>query len=67
MLEPHGPLVDDLAATMADRDPPPRIDGAMAVGDLRRRLADVYDWALAVDWTAPAALGAGLVCVGGKA
>ena len=55
MLEPYGALVDDLAATMADRDPPPRIDGAMTVVELRRRLADVYDWALAVDWTAPAA------------
>ncbi|MEC9217048.1 MAG: hypothetical protein VX647_07545 [Pseudomonadota bacterium] len=55
MLEPYGVLVDDLAATMADRDPPPRIDGAMTVGTLRRRLAAAYDWALAVDWTAPAA------------
>ena len=25
MLEPYGVLVDDLAATMADRDPPPRL------------------------------------------
>ena len=28
----------------------------MTVGTLRRRLAAAYDWALAVDWTAPAAV-----------
>jgi len=55
-IEPHGDLVDDLAATMSARESEGfAIDGAMTVGRLRAILEDVYGWALAIDWTAPEA------------
>lgn len=51
LLEPHGALVDDLADCMdADEDAAFRIDGGMTVSTLRAILAEVYDWALAVDY-----------------
>lgn len=54
LLEPHGSLIDDLAAGMgADEEASFRLDGAMSVGDLRAILARDYDWALALDFERP--------------
>ncbi len=53
LIEPHGPLVDDLAAGMS-ADETFRLDGAMRVGALRAILRDRYDWALAIDFADPA-------------
>lgn len=54
MLEPHGVLIDDLAATMsADEVSAFRIDGAMTVGRLRDILRDRYGWALDLDFSRP--------------
>ena len=54
LLEPHGPLVDDLAATMAaDEDAAFRIDGAMATDRLAALLREVYGWALDIDYDQP--------------
>jgi len=56
MLEPHGALIDDLAAGMACNEAEHwRIDGAMTVPQLRSLTDEIYDWALATDWSAPAA------------
>lgn len=53
MLEPYGPLVDDLAEAMsAGESIARRIDGAMSLGALRLLIEEHYDWALSVDWTA---------------
>ena len=47
VLEPHGALVDDLAATMsADESASFRIDGAMPVAGLRAIMQERYGWAL---------------------
>jgi len=55
ILEPHGALVDDLEAGMADTAPDAfRIDGAMPVGRLRALIEDRFGWALGLDWSAPA-------------
>ena len=55
MLEPHGALVDELSASMSDRDAGGfRIDGAMSVAELRAILQESYGWALDVDWAAKA-------------
>lgn len=52
MLEPHGDLVDDLAEIMsADEAAVFHIDGAMTVGALRSLMAELYDWALSLDFT----------------
>ena len=52
MLEPYGPLVDDLADTMSDRDAAGfRIDGTMEVSQIRRILEQDYGWALQIDWS----------------
>ncbi|WP_371155141.1 hypothetical protein [Jannaschia sp. 2305UL9-9] len=46
MLEPHGPLIDDLGdALCADEAACFDIDGAMSVGTLRAIMANTYDWA----------------------
>lgn len=51
LIDAHGPLVDDLAATMtADEEATFRIDGAMPVGRLRSLLATDYADALALDY-----------------
>lgn len=51
MIEPHGPLVDDLTDRMdADEDAAFRIDGAMTADELGRIMRGVYDWALTVDY-----------------
>lgn len=56
LLEPHGTLVDDLAATMsADETEGFRIDGGMPIARLRGILHDIYGWALETDWAAPEA------------
>ena len=54
LMEPYGPLVDDLSATMsADETAGFRIDGSMSVTDLRAILTDNYGWALETDWSDP--------------
>jgi hypothetical protein len=54
MLEPHGPLIDDLADNMtADETATFRLDGAMTAGTLSGILATHYDWALAIDYDQP--------------
>ncbi|TQV78662.1 hypothetical protein FKG95_18550 [Denitrobaculum tricleocarpae] len=51
LLEPQGDLVDDLADCMdADEDAAFRIDGSMTTQTLRGILAEVFDWALSVDY-----------------
>ena len=53
MLEPYGNLVDDLSTKMADTNTEGfRIDGTMPIGAVQQILAQVYDWALDVDWRA---------------
>ncbi len=54
LLEPHGELVDELAAEMAvDERLHGRLDGRMRVGELRAILDDTYDWALDIDFADP--------------
>jgi hypothetical protein len=54
MMEPYGELVDDLAERlMVDERDEGRLDGRMRVAELRRTLAEVYDWALAIDFDDP--------------
>lgn len=54
MLEPYGHLVDDLTASMhVDESAPIRLDGSKQVADVRARLAEQYQWALAIDWQLP--------------
>lgn len=56
LLEPHGDLVDDLAATMAcDEDADFPIDGRMTVGVLAALIERNYSFALATDFNDPAA------------
>ena len=56
LLEPHGALVDGLAACMsAGEETGLGLDGTMTAGTLRALLEEVYDWALAIDWDAPEA------------
>lgn len=56
MIEPHGALVDDLAAGMsADEAAHFRLNGAMTIGELREVLRRRYDWALAIDFAEPRA------------
>lgn len=56
MLEPYGPLVDDLVDAMAaDELSAFRIDGAMPVARLREILSARYGWALAAEYDAPEA------------
>lgn len=56
LLEPHGAIVDDLAAGMdADEDAGFAIDGAMRVGELRAVLDESYGWALGPDYGQPEA------------
>jgi hypothetical protein len=55
VLEPNGPVVDDLADTMdADEDSVFPIDGRMTVADLRARLGEAYAWVRRFDFTDPA-------------
>lgn len=54
ILEPYGSLVDGLSCCMADANPDAtRIDGTMPVGQVRALIAESFDWALGLDWTAP--------------
>ena len=54
LIEPHGNLVDELAACMsADEAVAFRLDGAMRLRRLREILGERYAWALAVDFTRP--------------
>lgn len=50
LLEPHGSLIDDLAAGMeADEAAGHGVDGLMSCGELADRLARDYDWAINLD------------------
>ncbi len=56
LIEPHGDLVDDLAASMAcDEDAEFLIDGRMTVGALASLIEQNYRFALATDFNDPAA------------
>ena len=56
LLEPHGDLVDDLSQSLsADESGTFAIDGRMQTSALRALIEEFYDWALTIDWTAPAA------------
>ncbi len=51
VLEPYGPLVDELTDTMhADEASPVPIDGSRPVADVKAMIDQVYGWALAIDW-----------------
>ena len=51
ILEPHGALVDELGAQMADADRDAFvIQGAMPVSTLKDLIKDSFGWALTVDW-----------------
>ncbi len=53
ILEPHGALVDDLAATMSDHDSASFcIDGAMSVAAARDLVDQVFGWTRDIDWSA---------------
>lgn len=52
VIEPHGPLVDDLAETMsADEDERFAIDGTMTIDQLRTAIERQYLWALSEDYS----------------
>jgi len=54
LMEPHGPLIDDLADTMdADEAAEFTIDGSMTGGKLRDLINTHYAWALANDYSLP--------------
>jgi hypothetical protein len=56
LLEPHGPLIDDLCDAMgADEQATVPIDGAMSCHAVRQRIALDYGWTLAIDHAAPEA------------
>lgn len=56
LLEPYGPLVDDLAETMAgDEENDFPIDGAVTVAGLAEQIDSSYQYALETDFDAPAA------------
>src|SRR6056297_3341724 len=56
LLEPYPHLVDGLSTCMAaDEAATWRIDGAMSVARLRDLVERIYGWALATDWSDPAA------------
>jgi hypothetical protein len=56
LIEPHGDLVDDIAATMAcDENAEFLIDGRMTVGALVSLIEQNYGFALATDFDDPAA------------
>ena len=51
ILEPYGPLVDDLATTMSDRGTTQqRIDGSMTLGTIAGLLRQTFGWAENLDW-----------------
>ena len=53
ILEPYGKLVDDLAPDMADTSSDAfRVDGSMAVVQVRHLIEQSFGWALSCDWTA---------------
>jgi hypothetical protein len=52
LLEPHGSLVDPLAAAMR-ADDTVRFDAGMSIGRLKQIIRTDYDWALAIDFAAP--------------
>lgn len=52
VLEPHGDLIDDLAATMAS-DVEPRLEPAMQVAELKHHLRTAFGFALDIDFAAP--------------
>lgn len=55
LLEPYGPLIDDVSACMAADETPDRIDGRMDVAALCTLIERIHPRALTTDWTAPEA------------
>jgi hypothetical protein len=56
MMEPYGEMIDGLAHCMSDTlDARFRIEGSMPIGQVQRLIADMFGWALGIDWTDPAA------------
>ncbi|WP_207100136.1 hypothetical protein [Paracoccus shandongensis] len=54
LIEPHGPLVDNLAETMgADEEALARLDGSMSLDTVQALLEDSYRWALQIDFSEP--------------
>ncbi|MEM1366055.1 MAG: hypothetical protein AAGH82_09935 [Pseudomonadota bacterium] len=54
MLEPYGPLVDDLTETMgADEANSFNIDGSMDIAAAKQLLQTIYGWARQCDWSRP--------------
>ena len=55
MLEPHGDMVDQLAACMhADEELAARIDGSASVGEALDMLTDTYGWTDGIDFDSAA-------------
>jgi hypothetical protein len=55
LIEPHGALVDDLADEMAvDEAALFRIDATQSVGETTVAVEELFDWALSIDFNAPA-------------
>jgi hypothetical protein len=52
VLEPHGPLIDDLAPTMTD-EAPDRLDAAMTVAELNRLIDANWSFATTADFNSP--------------
>ncbi len=52
VIEPHGHLVDDLTATMAD-DEGPRLEPGMHCGRLAVLVEELFGWALQIDFSRP--------------
>ena len=55
ILEPYGDLVDGLTGCMSDSNSQAQvIDGGMEVAQVRDLIRQSFDWALDLDWQAPA-------------
>ncbi|MGR3485094.1 MAG: hypothetical protein ACU0BF_07090 [Paracoccaceae bacterium] len=55
LMEPNGPLIDDLAAALCCDEGADRIDPAQSCATLRRDIARTCPGALSTDWSDPAA------------
>jgi hypothetical protein len=52
LIEDHGSLIDDLAASMATNEPAHfQIDGAMSLSRLRQIIYNIYGWADQIDYS----------------
>ncbi|MDR0808898.1 MAG: hypothetical protein LBE86_07210 [Gemmobacter sp.] len=53
LIDAHPALSDDLPITMVAEEEASALSGDLSCADLRRRIGQCYDWALALDFTAP--------------